>query len=100
MAAATCAFERAPHLLTGSTMAKNARRFPFANSVKVLQEDVVRAGPAAGASYTLVGALVLFGGIGYGLDHWRNTSPWFLVAGLLLGMVVGFYELVKTTWSK
>jgi F0F1-type ATP synthase assembly protein I len=84
----------------GVDMAKNARRFPFANSVKVLQDNVVRSGPAAGASYTLVGALLLFGAVGYALDQWRGTSPWFLVGGLVLGMVVGFYELVKTTWQR
>lgn len=89
-----------PTFADGFDMAKNARRFPFANSVKVLQDNVVRSGPAAGASYTLVGALLLFGAVGYAVDKWRGTSPWFLVGGLMLGMVVGFYELVKTTWPR
>ena len=78
-------------------MAKNLRRVPLANSMKSLQENVVRAGPAAAASYTMVGALILLGGIGYALDAWRGTSPWFLLGGLALGIVVGFYELIKTT---
>jgi F0F1-type ATP synthase assembly protein I len=69
-------------------------------AVKAFQENVVRAGPVAGASYTLLGAIILLGGIGYALDSWRGTSPWFLVAGLLLGIVVGFYELAKTVWPK
>jgi F0F1-type ATP synthase assembly protein I len=76
-------------------MAKNQRRFPLANSVKALQENVVRSGPVAGASYALIGALILFGGIGYAIDQWQGTSPWFLLGGLILGMIVGFYELVK-----
>ena len=59
-----------------------------------------RAGPAAGASYTLIGAIMLLGGIGYALDAWRGTSPWFLLGGLLLGIVVGFYELAKTVWRR
>ncbi len=66
--------------------------------MQVLQENVRRAGPAAGASYTLSGAIILLGGIGYALDAWRGTAPWFLLAGLLLGIVVGFYELAKTVW--
>jgi F0F1-type ATP synthase assembly protein I len=78
-------------------MAKNLRRSPLASSMKALQENVVRAGPAAAASYTMVGALVLLGGIGYALDAWRGTSPWFLLGGLALAIVVGFYELIKTT---
>ena len=44
----------------------------------------------------LVGAIILLGAIGYGLDHWMGTSPWFLIGGLLLGIVVGFNELIKS----
>lgn len=52
------------------------------------------------ASYTLIGAIVLLGGIGYAVDSWRDTSPWGLLTGLILGMVVGFYELAKAIWSR
>ena len=67
-------------------------------SLKAFQDNVRRAGPAAAAGYTLIGAIILLGGIGYALDSWRGTSPWFLLAGLLLGLIVGFYELAKTVW--
>jgi F0F1-type ATP synthase assembly protein I len=69
-------------------------------STKRLQESAERAGPAAGASYTLIGAIILLGGIGYAVDAWRGTSPWGLLAGLLLGLIVGFYELARTVWPK
>jgi len=72
----------------------------YARSVKSLQENVTRAAPAMAASYSLVGAILLFGAIGYGLDRWRGTKPWFLLAGLVLGVVVGFYELIKATNRK
>ncbi len=65
-----------------------------------MQESVRKAGPAAAASYTLIGAIILLGGIGYAIDEWRGTSPWFLLGGLLLGIVVGFYELAKTVWRQ
>jgi F0F1-type ATP synthase assembly protein I len=72
---------------------------PFlARSARALQNNAEQAGPAAGASYTLIGAIGLLGGIGYALDYWRGTSPWFLVGGLVLGIVVGMYELAKTTF--
>ena len=61
------------------------------------QETVEKAGPAAAASYTLIGAVVGLGAIGYGIDYWRGTFPWCTAIGLLLGMVVGFYELIKST---
>jgi F0F1-type ATP synthase assembly protein I len=34
------------------------------------------------------------------VDRWRGTEPWFLLAGLILGVVVGFYELIKATNRK
>ena len=68
-------------------------------SLKALQTTISRSGPAATVSYTLIGAIVLLGGIGYALDEWRDTSPWFLFGGLVLGLVVGFYELAKTIWK-
>ncbi|MCM3880079.1 MAG: AtpZ/AtpI family protein [Vicinamibacterales bacterium] len=65
-----------------------------------MQDNVRRSGPAAAASYTLIGGIVLFGGVGYALDEWRGTSPAFLLGGLLLGLVVGFYDLAKTVFKK
>ncbi len=70
----------------------------LARSARSLQEGVRRSGPAAAASYTLIGAIILLGGIGYAIDEWRGTSPWFLLGGLLLGLVVGFYEIAKIVW--
>jgi len=71
----------------------------LARSTRSLQEGVRKSGPAAAASYTLIGAIILLGGIGYAVDAWRGTSPWFLLGGLLLGLVVGFYDLAKTVFG-
>jgi F0F1-type ATP synthase assembly protein I len=65
-----------------------------------LQENAERAGPAAGASYTMIGALIVLGGIGYAVDAWRGTSPWFLVSGLFLGVAVGMWELARTVFHR
>ncbi len=81
-------------------MAKRSRPFPFAKSAKSLQDNVTQAGPAASASYTLIGAILLLGGIGYAVDSWQGTAPWGLFVGLLVGLVVGFYELMRTIWRK
>lgn len=72
----------------------------LARSFEYLQENVRRSGPAAAASYTLVGAVLLLGAAGYLMDQWRNTSPWFLLGGLMLGLVVGFYEIAKAIWKR
>jgi ATP synthase protein I len=54
----------------------------------------------AAASYTLIGAIMLLGALGYAADSWLGTSPWLLLLGLLLGIVVGFYELARTVWGQ
>lgn len=81
-------------------MAKKNRSFSYSRSAKSLQENAERAGSAAGAAYTLVGGILVLGGIGYAIDRWRDSSPWGLIIGLTLGVVVGFYDLVKTTWRR
>jgi F0F1-type ATP synthase assembly protein I len=73
---------------------------PLERAAKAFQENVTRAGPVAAASYTLIGAIILLGGIGYAVDRWRGTTPWFLLGGLLLGLIVGFYELARTVWPQ
>ena len=72
----------------------------ISRSTRSFQENVEKSGSAAGASYTLIGALVLLGGLGYAADRWRGTWPWLLLAGLLLGLIVGFYELARTIWHR
>lgn len=81
-------------------MATKDRSFSVGRAARALQENVTRAGPAAAASYTLVGGLIFLGGLGYVLDGWLGTSPWLLLGGLAMGMVVGFYELVKVAWPR
>jgi Putative F0F1-ATPase subunit Ca2+/Mg2+ transporter len=69
-------------------------------SLKTLHTSVLRAGPAAAASYSLIGAILLFGGLGYACDRWLGTEPWCLVSGLLIGIVAGFYQLAKAIWRR
>jgi F0F1-type ATP synthase assembly protein I len=77
---------------------KKRRSDSIARAARSFQDNVSRSGAVAGASYTLVGAIILLGGIGYAIDAWQGTAPWFLVSGLALGIIVGFYELIKTVW--
>ena len=74
--------------------------FGSRKSLRALQSNVQRSGPAASTSYTLIGAIILLGGIGYAIDGWQDSSPWGLFTGLMLGLIVGFYELAKTLWQR
>ena len=55
---------------------------------------------AVGASYSGLGALGLFGIGGYWLDKYRGSENFWVVIGLLLGVVVGLYELSKYILKK
>jgi len=78
-------------------MPKRDRGFRLEAAARALQGTMAHAGPAAGAGYTLIGAIIGLGGAGYLLDGWLDTAPWLLVGGLFTGIVVGFYDLVKMT---
>ena len=69
-------------------------------SLRAFQESTQRAGSAATASYSMIGAILFLGGIGYAVDSWRGSEPAFLLTGLLLGVVTGFYLLAKTVWRR
>jgi ATP synthase protein I len=64
------------------------------------QRNLRKSAPAAAASYTLIGGIVLLGGLGYFADGWFGTGPWLLLLGLLMGILVGFYELVRLVWGR
>ena len=63
------------------------------NSRKSLQNGI-------GASYSVLGALALFGFGGYWLDKYSGSENYWLIIGLLLGVVVGMYELAKFILKK
>ena len=69
-------------------------------STAEFQRRAEQAAPAAGAGYTLIGAIMLLGLIGYGVDRWRDTSPWFLVGGLVRGGFVEVYARANTRWKR
>jgi F0F1-type ATP synthase assembly protein I len=44
---------------------------------------------------------VLFlGALGLYADSYFNSSPLFILIGLALGLIVGFYELAKSVFKK
>lgn len=48
-----------------------------------------------GAALSIFFSVLTFFGIGYVLDRWLGTSPWLVVAGIVLGSAVGFYEFIR-----
>jgi F0F1-type ATP synthase assembly protein I len=58
------------------------------------QEITRRSGIAYAAGLTIFLSVVSFMGVGWLLDRWLGTS-WIMIAGIVLGSVVGFYEFIR-----
>jgi len=61
------------------------------------QEANRKSGIAYGAALTLFASVIALGGVGWLLDRWLGATPWLLVAGLVLGAIVGFYQFIRLT---
>jgi F0F1-type ATP synthase assembly protein I len=60
-----------------------------------IQKTARKSGYAMFAGINLVGSVLFFLAIGYAVDLWLQTAPVFLVIGIILGAIVGFYQLIK-----
>ncbi len=59
-----------------------------------------RMGPAADAGWTLSGSVIGCLLIGYAVGEYYGKNPAATLIGLLVGIVVGFYNLAKIMWRK
>ena len=61
------------------------------------QEANRKTGIAYAAAFNLFASVISLGGGGWLFDKWLGKSPWFLVGGLVLGAIVGFYQFIRLT---
>jgi ATP synthase protein I len=61
------------------------------------EDQARKSGIAYAAAFTLFASVASLCGMGWLADRWLGTSPWLMVAGLVLGAAVGFYEFVRLT---
>jgi F0F1-type ATP synthase assembly protein I len=54
-----------------------------------------KSGLAWGAVTLMVSSILVFLGIGWLIDNYFHTSPLFLVVGIILGTIIGFYQFYK-----
>ena len=50
--------------------------------------------------FTLVGAVLLAGAIGFFLDKWLHTKPWLMLALGILGFIGGVREVIRRLPAK
>jgi len=76
-----------PENRSGSDLGKS-----FAYFQKILQQS----GPEASASYGLLASVLIFTFLGWYIDAYNGSSPKGVLLGLAIGLIVGFYHLLKT----
>ena len=45
--------------------------------------------------FEIVAYVLIFVGIGYGLDKWLQTNPWFTLVMSIGGIAVAMYQVVR-----
>ena len=54
-----------------------------------------KAAPYLNIVYSLFGGIILFGYGGYKLDEYLGKRPLFLIMGVFIGFMLGFYRMIK-----
>jgi F0F1-type ATP synthase assembly protein I len=61
------------------------------------QASIRESSPYMGLGFQLAGAMLIYIFGGYLLDLWLDTSPWFLLAGSVVGMIAFFFQIYRLT---
>ena len=77
--------------------AKKATEESKKTTIKSKQDDNESMSVGLRAGAELVTSIAAGGFIGYWLDIWLSTTPIFLIAMLILGVITGFVNVWRTT---
>ncbi len=64
---------------------------PDKDEQNVNSKSSVVYGAVLSLAFSIVSGLV----VGWVLDRWLGTSPWLIVAGIVLGSVAGFMQFIR-----
>ena len=74
---------------------KGKGQIDIVENFESFQNIAKQSGPAAAASYSLIASIIIFTYFGWIIDRIIDSSPFAILIGVLLGMIVGFYHLIK-----
>ena len=74
---------------------KGKGQVDIVENFKSFQNIAQQSGPAAAASYGLIASILIFTYLGWIIDKNIDSSPFAILVGMLLGMIIGFYHLIK-----
>jgi len=64
---------------------------PKQDEGEVQRKSAIVFGAISSIVFSIVALLI----VGWALDRWLKTEPWLLVAGVILGAVIGFYQFIR-----
>ena len=73
---------------------KGKGQIDIVENFKSFQNIAKHSGPAA-ASYGLISSILIFTYFGWIIDRKIDSSPFAILIGMLFGMIIGFYHLIK-----
>jgi ATP synthase protein I len=79
----------------GLAMAEPPKKRPFGRPPAILSRNNLRRLELASMGLYLLVAIALGVAIGYYLDRWLHTAPWFLVIFLTAGVFAGFRNMYR-----
>jgi len=59
------------------------------------QKILIKAAPIMSAVYSLFLSTIILSSLGYYLDRKLGTFPMIFLLGLISGLILGFYQLIK-----
>ena len=74
---------------------KSKVQIGIVENFKSFQNIAKQSGPAAAASYGLIASILIFTYFGWIIDRKIDSTPFAILIGMLIGMIIGFYHLIK-----
>ncbi|MGH9898378.1 MAG: AtpZ/AtpI family protein [Pyrinomonadaceae bacterium] len=67
------------------------------NRPETNSETARKSGIAYIAALSIFFSVLFFFGLGWLLDRWLSTTPWFVVAGVCIGSILGITQFIRMT---
>ena len=63
------------------------------STIKHISEMLRKSAPYISTVYIQFAAIVTLSGVGYFLDEWRGSFPFYFTIGLVVGIIIGIYNM-------
>jgi F0F1-type ATP synthase assembly protein I len=74
---------------------KGSDKKKLSKSEKAIGDTMRQSATAMELPFTIVGAIVLAGFLGYLADKWLHTGPWLMIVGGALGFISSLVDITR-----